>query len=228
MVCVPTRGVPLVGDVVPRRHGSLRSACPRSCRLVLPSGLSDLPGRLVRVSPSPAVPSVAAHSADRGSSARGCRVSCLGIHSWPLFRAFRSGSARFLFGPGSFLMDLQNTCLPLTMPGSQPCILCLASGMLCTRSDRSLETRAGPMPCPALACGACPTALVFPLRGQPVSTTGPCATGSPRRRGPRVHGELPSDVLRKVDEDLSRGCASIGVSGSGLAASAGFSSQWLA
>lgn len=204
MVCVPVRGVPLVGYGVLRRRGLLRSACPRSLRLVWPSGLSGLPGRLVRVSPSPAMPSVPAHSAVCGSSARGCRVSCLGIHSRPLFRALRSGSSRFRFGPGSFLMDLQNTCLPFTMPGSQPCFLCLASGMLCTRSDRSLATRAGPMPSPAPACRACPTALVFPLRGQPVSTTGPCATGSLRRRGLLVHGELLSDVLRKVDGEQQR------------------------
>lgn len=83
MVCVPVRGVPLVGCGVLRRGGLLRSVCPRSCRLVWPSGLSDLPGRLVRASSSPAVPTVAAHSAVRGSFARRCRVPVSGFIPGP-------------------------------------------------------------------------------------------------------------------------------------------------
>lgn len=43
-----------------------------------------------------------------------------------------------------------------------------------------------------------------PLAVQPVSTSGPCAIGSPRRRVPLVHGELPSDVPRRGDWVVQR------------------------
>jgi hypothetical protein len=226
MVCVPVRGVPLVGYGVLRRRGSLRSACPRSLRLVWPSGLSGLPGRLVRVSPSPAMPSVPAHSAVCGSSARGCRVSCLGIHSRPLFRALRSGSSRFRFGPGSFLMDLQNTCLSRCRVHSPASSVWLRE---CSARVLIGPWQHGPVRC-----------LLRPRRAVPVRRLWcfPFAVNRSRQPVParRVRCDavaswftancFPMSSERWMGN--SRGFVSIDVSGSGFASSAGFPSRRLA
>lgn len=95
------------------------------------------------------------------SLARGRPCSCLGLSSWPWFQASRPCTSRCMFDPGSFLRDLQNTFLPLMTPGSPPLVLCSAPGKLLTRPDRF----SGLVPCPAVACRACPTVQVFSSRG---------------------------------------------------------------
>lgn len=211
MVCVPSRGAFSWVQLPRRRVHALR--CPRSCRLARPSGRRCLPG------PSSGrgdfQPRLRSRRFPRFSvPSQGGAGSSLGIHNLSWSRPSSGASPR----RGSGLVPLGSAKhLPASHDAGFTALHPLSgSGKAVRLSYRS----AGWIPCPVLGAfcfsdgpGVSPSRSAGP-DSRPLRD-GFAATPSPR------DGELPSDVPRKGN-GVGRGGTSIGVSGFGYAAGAGF------
>jgi hypothetical protein len=211
MVCVPSRGALFVGSGVPAVRFSVPSAHARGGSRG-PRDVAAFPASSSGRGNFSAPPPVMAHSAAGGSLERGCRSPVSGSIPGP-----NPGATPVPRGSGSRARSPRICKTPACL--SRCRVHSPASSVWLGKALRLSDRFAGRIPCPVPGARASPTVLVSSSRGQPVSTPGPCAMGSLRRR-PR-DGELPSDVPRKGN-GVGRGGIVIDASGSSLAAGAGF------
>lgn len=164
-------------------------------RPVQPSGSSGLPGR---------GPGFALAGGSSGCSAsRGSRLPSQGGGRVPVSGCLPGpGSRRLVHAPrGACSTRVRHFGICKT-----PSCLSWRSAQSPSPSVRLRESSSRDQSGPPAWCLVRPWRVVLvrrfwccPLAVQPVSTSGPCAIGSPRRRVPLGHGELPSDVSRKGD-----------------------------